>query len=544
MAGQQRLYTCSDRTPIVLIRRRDLPAGTVLRADVCIVGAGAAGLALAWALDGEPLDVLLLEAGQEQVDPRLQDGADGTAETAILPGRSDYPFRESRVRALGGTTRRWSGACLALDADDFQVRPWLRCSGWPIDRAELDPYYRQAARFLGLPAWEQHTQFHDSPLHGDGLVATPVLHPPRLDQARRHRRRLERSANVRLLTRATVLELLREQESQAITALRVGDRQHPEIRVEARWVVLAAGGLENCRLLLASRSTDAAGLGNGYDQVGRCFMEHGHRAVALLELGPSWRWLRPFTDLSAIPGSGTPPASQQATLGLAGTLRDRHGLLNLHLRACRYHPLEAAGAVVAAKAAWRERDAAALAAKAADLRHWPKLARYLLWHSRQKLLPRSRFNWVRLMGWLEQEPDPQNRVTLSRQHDAMGKPLAHLHLRFSHRMDESLEHSLKLISERLAARGCGQLVKDPQSLAHLADTAKVGCHHMGGTRMHIDPRQGVVDADARVHGIENLFVAGSSVFPTGGAANPTFTLVALSLRLAGHLRRLAQTAGR
>ena len=126
----------------------------------------------------------------------------------------------------------------------------------------------------------------------------------------------------------------------------------------------------------------------------------------------------------------------------------------------------------------------------------------------------------------------------------MGKPLAHLHLRFSHRMDESLEHSLKLISERLAARGCGQLVKDPQSLAHLADTAKVGCHHMGGTRMHIDPRQGVVDADARVHGIENLFVAGSSVFPTGSAANPTFTLVALSLRLAGHLRRLAQTAGR
>lgn len=309
-------------------------------------------------------------------------------------------------------------------------------------------------------------------------------------------------------------------------------------------MVLATGGLENCRLLLASNGSDPAGLGNGHDQVGRCFMEHGHRAVALLELGASWRWLRPFTDLSAIPGSGAPPARQQASLGLAGTLRDRHGLLNLHLRACRYHPLEAAEAVVAAKAAWRERDAASMAARAADLRHWPLLARYLLWHSRQKLLPRSRFGWVRLMGWLEQEPDPQNRVTLSRQRDALGEPLAHLHLRFSARMDESLERSLQLIASQLAARGCGTLVIDPQALAPLGGTAKVGCHHMGGTRMHSDPRQGVVDGDGRVHGLANLFVAGSSVFPTGGAANPTFTLVALSLRLAEHLRRLARKAGR
>ncbi|MEB3350657.1 MAG: GMC family oxidoreductase [Cyanobacteriota bacterium] len=528
----------------MLIQRRELSAGSLLRADVCIVGAGAAGLALAWALDGEPLDVLLLEAGEQGINPGLQDGADGTAETAILPGRGDYPFRESRVRALGGTTLRWSGACLALDADDFQARPWLRGSGWPIDRAELDPFYCQAARFLGLPAWERHTQLDSSPLQGRGLVATPVLHPPTLDQARRHRHQIKRSANVRLLMRATVLELLREPESQTITALRVGDRQHPEIRVEARWVVLAAGGLENCRLLLASRSTDAAGLGNGYDQVGRCFMEHGHRAVALLELGPFWRWLRPFTDLTPIAHSGVPPARQQATLGLAGTLRDTHALLNLHLRACRYHPLEAAGAVVAAKAAWRERDAASLATRAAEPRHWPLLASYLLWHSRQKLLPRTRFGWVRLMGWLEQEPDPQNRVTLSRHRDALGQPLAHLHLRFSNRMNESVERSLQLIASRLAARGCGSLVFDPQALLHLGGTAKVGCHHMGGTRMHNDPRHGVVDGDGRVHELTNLFVAGSSVFPTGGAANPTFTLVALSLRLADHLGRLARKAAR
>jgi choline dehydrogenase-like flavoprotein len=266
--------------------------------------------------------------------------------------------------------------------------------------------------------------------------------------------------------------------------------------------------------------------------------------VALLNLGPCWPWFRPFTDLTAIPGSGTQPVRRQATFGLAATLRDRHALLNLHLRACRYHPLEAAKPVVQAKAAWRMRDAASLATRVAEPWHLPLLARYLLWHSRQKLLPNSRFGWVRLMGWLEQEPDPLNRVTLSRQRDALGQPLAHLRLRFSGLMIENLERSLQLISSQLAARGCGSLVIDPQALAHLADSAKVGCHHMGGTRMHGDRRHGVVDGNGRVHGTANLFVAGSSVFPTGGAANPTFTLVALSLRLAEHLRRLARAAGR
>ncbi len=521
----------------MLIRRRDLPAGSLLRTEVCIVGAGAAGLALAWAFDGAPFEVLLLEAGGLRLDRRDQDGADGTAETAILPGRHDYPFRETRLRAFGGTTRRWSGACLALDPIDFQSRPWLRGSGWPFGREALEPHYRQAATFLALPAWDPQAALPQSPLHGDGLVARPVLHPPAADLAGRQRRRLTRSANVRLIPRATVLELLRDPAGGRITALRVGDRDHPEFRVEAHWVVLAAGGLENARLLLASRRHDPAGLGNGHDQVGRGFMEHGHRAVALLELGPAWRSLRPFTDLEPIARPAGRPGLRQLTLGLDEPLRDRHALLNLHLRACRYHPLEGEAAVVAAKEAWRRRDAAGLASRVADLRHWPVLAPYLLWHGRQKIQPRARFGWVRLMGWLEQEPDPDNRVTLSTETDALGQPRAHLRLRFSRRMDESLAGSLRLIAERLASRGCGRLITDPEALSHLEGYAKVGCHHMGGTRMHPDPRRGVVDADGRVHGITNLYVAGSSLFPTGGAANPTFTLVALAFRLADHLRR-------
>lgn len=528
----------------MLIHRHGVPAGSIQRTDVCIVGAGAAGLALAWAFDAAPFKVLVLEAGGLQADPRDQDGADGTAETAILPGRSDYPFRQTRLRALGGTTRRWTGACLALDPDDFDVRPWLPGSGWPFGREALEPYYREAARFLALPDWGSEAWQPLPPLHGDGLVARSVLHPVRTDLASRQRQRLERSRNVRLIPRATVLELLRDPAGSRITALRVADRDFPEFRVEASWVVLAAGGLENPRLLLASRSCEPGGLGNRHDLVGRCFMEHGHRAVALLELGPFCSMFRALTDQSRTAPTGGPPAFRQATLGLDEVLRDRHGLLNLHLRACRYHPLEGVETVVAAKEAWRCRDAAGLAALAAAPHRWPALAPYLFWHARQKLLPRSRFGWVRLMGWLEQEPALANRVTLSRERDALGQPRAHLTLGFSRRMDESLARSLHLIGERLAARGFGRLISDPEALTHLQGYAKVGCHHMGGTRMHGDPRQGVVDADARVHGIANLYVAGSSLFPTGGAANPTFTLVALALRLADHLNRRIGGAGR
>lgn len=171
LAGRQPSCASSptDTAP-VLIHRPDVPAGSIQRRDGCIVGAGAAGLALAWAFDASPFEVLLLEAGGLQVDPRDQDGADGTAETAILPGRSDYPFHETRLRALGGTTRLWTGVCLDLGPADFDERPWLPGSGWPFGPEVLEPLYRQAASFLVLPAWGSGAWQRHSALDGDGLV--------------------------------------------------------------------------------------------------------------------------------------------------------------------------------------------------------------------------------------------------------------------------------------------------------------------------------------------------------------------------------------
>lgn len=526
----------------MLIDARRIPAGSRLRADLCIVGAGAAGLSLALALEQASLEVLILEAGGRRFDPADQEAAGGTSETAMQLDPEEYPFQQTRIRGLGGTTQRWSGACLALDAGDFSERPWLGGSGWPFSREALRSHYREAAAMLGLPPPGGLSDPLVHPLSDGALQLRPVLIPPILDLRRRHGARLRRSRRITVITHAPVQELLADPEQRRIDSLRVIGRGQAGFVVDARTVVLAAGAIENARLLLVSRERDPRGIGNRHDLVGLHVMEHDYRPVALLGVGSAWPLLRTLLACRPLAGGAGGRAMAMATLGLADRIREREGLLNLHLRGFRYHPLEADPAVVALKEGLRRGAPGGAAAVLAGLaRRGPGLASYGLWHCWGKLRPGSPCHWIRLMGWREQEPQAHNRITLSRRRDSLGFPLAHLQLRFSPRMQDSLERTLALLEQELRGHGCGPLRRGPEALQHLSGYAKVGCHAMGGTRMHADPRRGVVDADGRVHGLTNLYIAGGSLFPTGGAANPTLTLVALALRLARHLQ--ARRAG-
>lgn len=526
----------------MLIDARRIQAGSRLQADLCIVGAGAAGLSLALALEQAGREVLILEAGGRTFDPADQEAAGGTSETAMQLDPEEYPFRQTRVRGLGGTTQRWSGACLPLDAGDFEPRSWLAGSGWPFSREALLPDYRQAALLLGLPPEPLLRDSLPQP-PGDGVLQLRrVLVPAIRDLRRLHGARLRHAPRLTVVTHAPVQELLADPQQRRIEGLRVVGRRHGGFVVEARTVVLAAGAIENARLLLVSRGRDPRGIGNGHDLVGRHVMEHDYRPVGLLGVGGSWPTLLPLLESLPLAGGAGGRATAMHTLGLQDRIREREGLLNLHLRAYRYHPLEADPAIVALKQGIRRRKLVGAGPVLAGLaRRGPRLLRYGAWHCWGKLRPGSPCHWIRLMGWREQEPQAHNRITLSRQRDALGFPLAHLQLRFSQRMQDSLERSLLLLEQDLQRQGCGFLLRGPEALAHLSGYAKVGCHAMGGTRMHADPRQGVVDADGRVHGLANLYVAGSSLFPTGGAANPTLTLMALALRLGRHLQ--ARPAG-
>jgi choline dehydrogenase-like flavoprotein len=137
---------------------------------------------------------------------------------------------------------------------------------------------------------------------------------------------------------------------------------------------------------------------------------------------------------------------------------------------------------------------------------------------------------------LELTPDPNRRITLATERDALGMPKTKLHMRIADSDFAHFRETLKELGRQLLASRTGMLRLNLRERSEWLDGLDWGNHHMGTTRIHVDPRNGVVDANLQVHGVPNLFVAGSSVYPTYSAVNPTLNLLALALRLADHLK--------
>lgn len=516
----------------MLIDGRTLTKEDVLTTDVCIIGAGAAGLTLAQAFEGASFSVMLLESGGFQCESSIQALAEGTSE------QEPYPFSESRARCFGGSTTRWSGACVPLDPGDFQFQAWLPHSGWPFERSVLQPYYQQARRVFGLPETTpplaKTSAFHQPPLE-----TKQILFSQPLDLGRKYRRQIVRSPNITLVTYANVSQLISDSQQQQVLSLKISGPSEQKFTVQPQTVILATGGMENARLLLASNQHCPKGLGNSYDVVGRFFMEHYLKTVGILPLNQQQQAARFFTDLSSIERT-----HQQGTFGLTDELRQQQQLLNLHIRCYRYSLLEDTAAVIAAKqlptAIVHQRDFTPAALQWQSIRPngWKVLPQYLGWHLWNKINKQARFTHMRLQAWIEQAPDPNNRITLSSEKDPLGQPKTHLTFSFSQQVWDSVVRSRQTIEKALFNQGLGSLQYSAERLQHLTHYDKIGLHHMGTTRMHNSPMHGVVDANCKVHGLANLYIAGSSVFPTGGAANPTLTIAALALRLAEHIRKL------
>ena len=513
----------------MLIDGRQIAKGTTLKTDVCIVGTGAAGLTLAQELDRASFSVLLLESGGLTSESTVQSLADGTTE------KDPYPFMESRSRQFGGTTTRWSGVCIPLDASDFQYRSWLPYSGWSFDLSHLQPYYQRARTIFGLPPSDYPIE-KTSPFCQQPLETKQMQFSNPLDLGSKYREQITRSQNITLITYSNVTELIPDATEKTIVKLKIKGFKEHEFSVEPKTVILATGGIENARLLLASNSHNPKGLGNNRDLVGRFFMEHYLKTGGVFSLKQQRQNALFFTD-----GNLLDRTHIQGTLGLTDELRMQKQLLNIYLRFYRYSILEDAQAVIAAKqlpaALTQEKDLKKVGSLAQKIvkDNLTTLPRYISWHFWNKLSKKARFDYVRVQGWIEQEPDPENRVTLSKEKDYLGQPKAHLTLRFSDRVWHSVEQSLEQFDLALQQQGFGSLEYNSDRIKHLTSYDKIGLHHMGTTRMHDDPNQGVVDANCKVHDLANLYIAGSSVFPTGGAANPTFTIAALSLRLADHI---------
>ncbi len=487
------------KDPRLILHADLLDDASLLEADVCVIGGGPVGLMLALRLIEAGQRVLLVESGEDWDDARCQDLNVGSSE-GLWAGN----LRDIRLRRLGGTMHAWGGNSRPLDPEDLVVRPWMARSGWPIGWEELLPHLRAAHDALDLGPWcyapAEPALWPDPDFEEILFRLSPDLPGPtaayRGEFAALHRVTLDRATGLTVLLGATVRHLPRSPNGLAVVAAEAMTFRGKALRLRARGYVLACGGIEAPRLLLASGITG----GTGDAAVGACFMEHPHGLAGLL-LAPRQIPLRPFS-----PGLLDAGVAVQHRWRLRPEVQAREALLNLSFQ------------LVAAEMLPSEDDkyAAAFAALEATVPDPAGWRRY----------------YVTFLS--EQEPRPESCVTLGPGTDFFGMPQARLVWRLSARDGCTVQRATRLLARGIFG-GSGFRFHDrvPDSLE--AWPIGWGAHHMGTTRMGEDPAHAVLDRDARVHGLENLFVAGSSVFPTAGMANPMLTALALALRLGDHL---------
>ncbi len=554
---------------------------SLISTQVCIVGAGPAGIAIARELNGQNFDVVLLESGGFEFDPAVQDLSRGTNGGDPYPSPSD-----ARERLFGGTASVWpihldNGRLgvryVTLDPIDFEQRDWVPHSGWPITRTDLDPYYAKAHQVAQTGPYNYDPAEWETPdakqLFGPNSRTTnQIFHfGPRDIFTEEYRQELERSPNVTLMTYAHVLELETDELAQTVTGLRVKALGGGTFSIAARTVILAQGGLEAARLLLLSNSVQTCGLGNGHDLVGRFLMDHpvirpgvlipqdrrvmdrlalydarwvkGARVIAkpiltvetqreeqLLNINtaifPRPAWAR-HSPLRMVFPKGQRPDSKAITSGRT---------LGKALKKGTVPPngLKHVGNVLGglddiAFFTWRR-------LQGTHLRKLP-YSSYDFDHGGWSSLvdKPKKFGCFDLLHITEQAPDPNNRITLSDDLDPFGYRQMTIHWRYNDIDRRSARRAMDIFAQEFDQAGLGTLRFELDHGNPVLWTPSIH-HPMGTTRMHSDPAQGVVDANCRVHGVSNLYIASSSVFPTGGYANPTLTILALALRVADQVK--------
>ena len=533
--------------------------GVLPEFDVCIVGSGPAGLTLAREMARAGQRICILESGGTKLAENTQDL--NSAHVESPHGYREQPLRDGRRRQLGGSANLWNHELrgevskhiryVQLDKTDLAKRDWVPESGWPFTREELQPYYDRAAAFCGIAPFRNVA---DDWKTGDKKVWQTSRIESVVSQfgsakifLEDYRDELVRQDRVTILLHASALELRMEPLSRRITSVRVGSGENA-FEVRSKTFVLAAGGLENARILLLQNTIQPGGLGNQNDMVGRCFMDHPSITLGTLRPNsPEIFRQAGFYDQHNVDGQPI-----MGKLHIRPEVQRREKMLNLcavlvpHFNSLRANvPAVMRQLLVKGpKFLWQRRSAAAHCYSAVPGEPAQSLRQRLLegyysecfcgWSRLNEL--EKHFNEFGVRSLVEQSPDRSNRLELDSKSDALGQRLLKVHWKWNEVDLRSIRRAQEIFGEELATAGIGTFIPTPEN-AGAPPRAFYSPHHfMGTTRMHENPRNGVVDADCKVHDVPNLYVAGSSVFPTGGFANPTFTIIALALRLADHLQ--------
>jgi choline dehydrogenase-like flavoprotein len=547
----------------LILDAHDLPDGEVLQADLCIVGAGPAGISMALELADTSIEVLLLESGGLKPEKDTQSLYAGT----VADERLHSPPDTYRQRRFGGTTTIWGGRCMPLDAIDFEQRDFMPNSGWPIDGSSLMPFYPKANRLCeaGDFAYRLSEAF-EQPMRPmiDGFES-PHFTTDTLERfscptnfAARYGRRLQAARNIRVLLHGNVIRVQLDPNGERVGSLAVRTLAGKTLTATAKQFVLATGGLEVARLLLASRDVEPRGVGNRRDVVGRYYMCHVAGTIGALSirrpLGAVWNGydvsdegiycrrriaLRPETQRQLRIGNFiarlhhpriTDPQHRNAILSLLFLAK----FVIPYEYGKRLHGGERASFGMWLQHAWNVMvgpfDAAGFA--------WHMLKdRKLAERKFPSIIIKPKANLFSLDFHAEQQPNPESRVELMTEDDALGMPRLRVDWRYTAVDVETVRQSIALLAEDIERCGVGTLAYDPATIEfEMTRYGAYGGHHIGTARMGRDLSSSVVDANCRVHGLKNLSIASAAVFPTSSQANPTLTVVALALRLANRLR--------
>ena len=538
-----------------------VPNGACLNADVCVIGAGPAGIALVLDLAERGFSVLLLEAGFMQADQKTQSLYEGEVADAQMHSPPD----KYRQRRFGGSTSIWGGRCMPFDPIDFETRSYVPHSGWPISYEDLLPYYPRANELVEAGRFSylaEDALGPDSPPLIRGFDSQRIL-TNGLERfscpthfGTRYARQLRIAPTVRVLLGANCTAIRLEPHGNAVRTVEVTTLKGTRFSVACRATVMAVGGLETARLLLASRDVAPAGIGNFHDTVGRYYMCHIAGNVGRLSIEGATQHVRHGYEV-------TPEGIYcRRRLAVAPDEQRRLGLTNavarLHFtritdpahRSGVLSGLFLARRLISYEYAKRLKDGNTATSAADYVRHLLNIAtdpvntsaflghwlrhRTLAERKFPSVILRNRTNRFSLEIHAEQIPLAQSRVMLSDKFDALGMPKLRVDWRYSPADIDAIRRTLDVLAHGFAQSGVAQFEYDAATLERdLTRFGAYGGHHIGTARMGSDPRTSVVNADCQVHSVNNLFVAGSAVFPTSSQANPTLTLIALAIRL-GH----------
>lgn len=514
----------------------------VVDCDILIIGAGPAGITLAMELQKTGQRVALLESGGREFDNAVQALNDG-----VLTGLEETDLTAGRLRLLGGTSNHWGGHCLPLDPIDFDRTPLSGLTGWPVSWAEMADFYTRASAYCDIGAFDYSLDAvagldaSDLLLPDNPDIFTTVIRqstPTNFGTKYADALAASETVQVWLWTTATGIEIDEEGLATEVLTRTIDGTGR---RFRARDVVLACGAIENARLLLANNARLGTSFGNAGDFLGACYMDHVVGGAAFLHFD------NPVSGKAYWTNDHKMKDGTEAHLvwRLSDAILEKEKLNNTQFflipfsadEAERLRSREASRGIRGLKsiAKWvlgRDQKNFSLSDSYCSI---IMNADEMAVHGYQQMTGGERVNRLLLRYEAEELPSRASYVALDDSTDALGLPRTRLHWSPGIADRDSIVKSAVTIGRIAGAAGLGRVELEDHFETRYWD-ASSAWHQMGTTRMSVAPSDGVVDPDCRLHGTKNLYVAGGSVFPSGGRANPTMTIVALSVRLGDHLK--------